>query len=1403
MKIIGGFNSNVTLADITSNIHVASNGNIGIGTSSPSELLNISSGAATHAKILIDAGADADLILDKGAGSRRSHIDYKIAGTTKWYAGTADSDVVGDGDDYFIGTTVGGTNAEFFLKRSNGYIGAGTTSPASKLHVHGGDVRISSANDGGSNLQFRNETTPNALLSNSYNINSGSKTDFNAYVYGNNPYSIWTNNTNRLSVTGAGKVGIGVAAPASLLHVAGTVQVGVDDTGHDVTFFGATSGKKLTWDESADGLYFADNTFLRLGTGGDVKMWHNGTDSYIMNLVGDLNLLQSANDKDIILSSDDGSGGTTPYLTLDGSAGYTTVQKNMVFADSISSRFGTGGDLAIFHNGSQGYISLEGTGDLYIRNTTNDKDVIFQSDDGAGGTATYFFLDGSLGTGNDYHFTKFPDKSTLVFGDGSDLQIRHDGSNTYLTNYGGNMTFSNNANDKDIIFKSDDGSGGTATYFKLDGSLATHDGSSTLTMYTKWDDNSIISLGTGNDIRLYHNGTNSYLDNLAGDYYIRQKADDKDIIFQCDDGSGGTTAYLTLDGSSSRIEVTKNMRFADSVSLLLGGSSDLQLLHDGSNSYINANGVGDLYIKQNNNDKDIIFQSDDGSGGVTAYLTLDGSGSQIHMAKPIRFPDSVSATWGAGGDLEIFHNGTYSNIANKTGHLYIDNNTDDGDIVFRSDDGSGGLATYMTIDGGLGYTTVQKRMKFDDNTQLQFGNGGDLQFFHTGGVGVLYNNTGNFTFRQNANDKDLIFQSDDGAGGVTTYFSLDGSEATHDGSATTNLYTIWPDNSRIALGTGKDIRILHNGTGSFFDNTTGDLYFRNFANDKDIIFQSDDGSGGVETYFFLDGSANGGDEPYTVWPDSSIASWGDGADFRIKHDGSHAYLYNTTGNIKIINYADDEDIIFQSDDGSGGVETYFKLDGSASSGSPVTIFPDNSGLKFGDGQDLAISHNGSHSYITQNGTGNLYIQQNYNDGDLILQSDNGSGGMTAYLTLDGGDGHTIANKEIQFVDGVPARFGSGNDMAIRHTGSHSFVSHDGTGNLYIDNTADDTDTIFRCDDGSGGTTAYLTLDGSAGNMKAATNMRFSDSKQLQLGDSGDLSLQHDGSASYISNSVGNVFITQNANDGDIFFKSDDGSGGTAIYFSLDGSAGTIEVAKPMNLVDDLTITGGNGGQLTITSGNVAHDATIDLDTGDSNGQWRIKAEGSDETFHIANVDQGGTSAFSIHPTTKAVTLATPLATDQQKHVMHYDFQGYATGDGTNYEMVQAITDTNAPFEHNTSLGEDGTTATTVQNIIRSGGKTMPRACTLTRWTGWAAAAGSQTAYVALFKVTPTRNNNTDLSAVLLDAFSYTALGNAKMESFNETSFTATAIEAGDILITAMKSQSGAVHYFTSTVEVEF
>ena len=69
---------------------------------------------------------------------------------------------------------------------------------------------------------------------------------------------------------------------------------------------------------------------------------------------------------------------------------------------------------------------------------------------------------------------------------------------------------------------------------------------------------------------------------------------------------------------------------------------------------------------------------------------------------------------GASNDLEIFHNGTDSYVQNAVGNIEIRNNTDDGDINFRSDDGSGGLTAYFAIDGGDQVNRFYKDAYFTD-----------------------------------------------------------------------------------------------------------------------------------------------------------------------------------------------------------------------------------------------------------------------------------------------------------------------------------------------------------------------------------------------------------------------------------------------------------------------------------------------------------------------------------------------------------------------------------------------------------------------------------------------------------------------------------------------------------------
>ena len=63
-----------------------------------------------------------------------------------------------------------------------------------------------------------------------------------------------------------------------VLKVGNTVDVGADDTGYDVNFYGATSGKKAWWDESEDTFQLQDNTNLTFGTGADADIYYDGTD---------------------------------------------------------------------------------------------------------------------------------------------------------------------------------------------------------------------------------------------------------------------------------------------------------------------------------------------------------------------------------------------------------------------------------------------------------------------------------------------------------------------------------------------------------------------------------------------------------------------------------------------------------------------------------------------------------------------------------------------------------------------------------------------------------------------------------------------------------------------------------------------------------------------------------------------------------------------------------------------------------------------------------------------------------------------------------------------------------------------------------------------------------------------
>ena len=145
----------------------------------------------------------------------------------------------------------------------------------------------------------------------------------------------------------------------------------------------------------------------------------------------------------------------------------------------------------------------------------------------------------------------------------------------------------------------------------------------TTTSHINLPDDAVLKLGTGGDLRVYHDGSNSYIEQAGnGSLIITQTADDSDIVFKSDDGSGGVTAYLTLDGSKARTVSNQHLQMADGKALYVGETLDAGFYHSGGHNFLEVNS-GNLTIVQSADDGDIIFQSDDGSGGVETYFFLE------------------------------------------------------------------------------------------------------------------------------------------------------------------------------------------------------------------------------------------------------------------------------------------------------------------------------------------------------------------------------------------------------------------------------------------------------------------------------------------------------------------------------------------------------------------------------------------------------------------------------------------------------------------------------------------------------------------------------------------------------------------------------------------------------------
>ena len=248
---------------------------------------------------------------------------------------------------------------------SSGNFGVGETSPLSLFHVKSGDSGASSVESGSFLTVESNGNSAIQMLSGTSNNNYiyfGDSGDTNIgaiqYSHGANALIFHANASEGLRIDSSGRLLLGTTvAPSStntLLRVhcpisssnADVIQIGQDTDGADKiaaalaiavqnggestnaadlifkTASGGSSAERLRITSAGNVSIQNDSGKFTVGAGDDLQIYHNAYDSYIDNTaVGDFIIRNLVDDKDVLIKSDNGSGGTTNYIQCDGSSG--------------------------------------------------------------------------------------------------------------------------------------------------------------------------------------------------------------------------------------------------------------------------------------------------------------------------------------------------------------------------------------------------------------------------------------------------------------------------------------------------------------------------------------------------------------------------------------------------------------------------------------------------------------------------------------------------------------------------------------------------------------------------------------------------------------------------------------------------------------------------------------------------------------------------------------------------------------------------------------------------------------------------------------------------------------------------------------------------------------------------